>query len=69
MRTLYVSAFLKLTLEKFLQFKLLPKIGDQPNPDMRVSPRRTTCDRREYHTYEKAFVKEEIILNLIPGRR
>jgi hypothetical protein len=26
MRTLYVSAFLKLTLEKFLQLKLLPKI-------------------------------------------
>jgi hypothetical protein len=44
MRTLYVSAFLKLTLEKFLQFKLLPKIEYQPIPDMRVSPKRGTCD-------------------------
>ena len=45
MRTLYVSAFLKLTLEKFLQFKLLPKIEDQPIPDILIiSLKKGGCD-------------------------
>ena len=35
---------------------------------LRVSPKQATCDMPEYHTYEKAFVKEGFILNLIPDR-
>ena len=33
MRPLNISAFFKLTLEKFLKSKLLPKIEYQPIPD------------------------------------